>query len=165
MRGLALCLALGLGGLLTAGCSADQQGSPSKRLSNWVTGTDLAASTGQIRTDVAKANSLLGTTKNPDAAHTLCGALLVEVQQANQTLPSPDLQATNLLGSAYESLGAAAHDCYDAVGNPEKQAAFARDRRAGLVSLTEAQLRIEAVLGTRLVIPTVPGSSSTAPGT
>ena len=162
MRAAALCVVLGLSGLLGAGCASDQQGSPSKQLSNWVTGTDFAASTGQIRADVAKATTLQATTENPDAAHTLCGALLVEIQQANQTLPSPDTPTTNLLGASYESLGAAAHDCYDAVGNPAKQTAFANDRRAGLFSLTEAQLRIEAVLGKRLILPSESSPSTTA---
>jgi hypothetical protein len=139
--------ALLAGGLSMAGCAQDAQGTPAQQLEHWVSGTGFQGSTTQVRADVASATRVVATATDPAVVHTVCGVLLVDVEQANANLPTPDLQATSLLGSAYESLGAAAHDCYDVVGSPAKRAAFATARLAGLTSLAEACQRIEAVTG------------------
>jgi hypothetical protein len=159
-RGILLASVV-LVGALSSACASDQMGSAATQLSTWVKGTDFETSTSQIRSDMAKATELVGRTNDPAQAHTLCGVILVEVQAANQNLPSPDIQTTDLLGPAYNALGEAANDCYASVGDPAKQAAFAQHRREGLVGLTEAQLRIESVTGTTLTIVTEPPAATT----
>ncbi len=163
MRRAILLLALVGFGVLASACASDQQGSPATQLSNWVSGTGFATSTDQIQSDVAKATALVGHTEDPAVVHTVCGVLLVEVQAANQNLPSPDAQTTTLLGGAYNALGEAANDCYNSVGNAAKQAAFAQHRRDGLVGLTEARLRIESVTGGKVIVPNLAGSTTTTP--
>jgi hypothetical protein len=131
---------------LSACSGADQQGTPKQQMASWVKGTSYGATVKSLESDVKKATGILAS-GTPNEVHTICGVFLLDVEQANGLLPSPDQQATSLLSHAYESLGAAAHSCFDAPGSPAKRAAFATQKAAGLASLTEATARIEAVLG------------------
>lgn len=161
MKGAGL-LALAAVALLCSACAADEQGSPVTQLTTWVKGTGFEASTAQMRSDIAKADALVGHTDDPLQVHTLCGVILIEIQTANDNLPTPDAQLTAVLGSTYTELGEAANDCFDSVGSAAKQQAFAQHRRAGLIGLAEAQLRIEAVTGPNLTATTTQGSGTTS---
>jgi hypothetical protein len=131
---------------LSACSGADQQGTPQQQMVSWVKGTSYGATAQGLGTDAKKATSILAG-GSPNEVHTICGVFLLDVEQANGMLPTPDQQSTSLLSHAYESLGAAARSCFDAPGSPAKRAAFATQKGAGLASLTEATARVESVLG------------------
>ena len=134
-------------GLAVTGCGgADQQGNPSAQMSSWVQGTSFGGSVTALQADMKKADQVIAAGSAADV-HTVGGVLLLDVEQANSTLPSPDQQATDLLSSAFDNLGAAAHECYDSPGSPAKRVAFAQSREKGLAALTEGVARVEAVLG------------------
>ena len=160
MRFLWAVAALVLAGSVATACGQDELGSPNQQMSTWVRGTAFTDVVGTLRSDVDKAASLLAS--NPAAAqvHTVCGVLLVEVQAANSGLPSPDKTTTPLLSSAYHSLQDAATYCYDAVGNPTSASKFSGARSAGLARLSEAQLEVESLLGTRLHVTTTTSPST-----
>jgi hypothetical protein len=135
--------------VLLASCGAQQQGTPAAQMSSWVKGTSFGQTVRTVQTDAARAREVLasGTTAE---IHTACGVYLVDVEQANGLLPTSDTQASNLLASAYGSLGLAAHDCYDAPGSLTKRASFAAAQAKGLAELSEGVARVEAVLGMSL---------------
>ena len=134
-------------GLAAAGCGgSDQQGSPASQMSAWVSGTSFGTTVNALDADTRHATTVMATGSEA-AIHTVCGVLLLDVEQANGNLPTPDQQSTDLLATAYNNLGAAAHQCYDSPGSPAKQAAFIVSRARGLSALSESVARIEEVLG------------------
>ena len=138
---------------LTA-CSSGSSKTPTQQMQEWVKQTGFTQALGGTRSDLQNANEVVSRGATPAEAHTVCGVLLVGIEASNTELPTPDQTATNLIGKAYETLGAAAHECYDSSGNPAKLAAFQRDRLAGLAELSEGQLRVESVLGAPLIVTT-----------
>ena len=153
-----MLLALLVGGVTASACGASQHATPTQQMTSWVQGTPFAEAVGQIRSDLAKATALLASNPSAAQAHTVCGVLLIEIEAANADLPTPDPTATTLLSGGYEALGAAAHDCYDAVGDPAKAAAFAVDKARGLALLSEGQLQVEAILGRPVDVTTTTGA-------
>ena len=160
MKRLLLAAVVSLCAVGLSACSQDQQGTPAQQMSSWVTGTAFAQTLGTLRADMAKSTLEVASSQSSAAVHTVCGVMLVDVESANSTLPTPDTQATNLLSQAYEKIGAAAHECYDSVGDASKKASFARDRSAGLALLSEGQLQVESVLG-HAVKPTTNDTGTT----
>ena len=137
---LALCT------LATSCAGADRQGTAAQQMTSWVKGTSYGATQRTLIADAKKATAVLSTGSSAEI-HTVCGVFLVDVEQANGVLPTPDQQATDLLSTSYTALGSAAHDCFDAPGSPSKRASFTVDKSKGLAALSEATGRIEAVLG------------------
>ncbi len=141
--------------LVLAGCAGqDRSGSADQQMRSWVNGTNLGATIGTLVGDVQHAASQLHGGGSAAALHTVCGVLLVDTEQANSNLPTPDQSLTTLLSNAYETLGEAGHDCYDAVGNPAKSQAFDAAKAKGLLLLSEAQSRAESILGSVIVTTT-----------
>ena len=111
----AAALALGTALLalsLTSCAGADQQGSPSHRMSVWVSGTGLGGDIGTLIADNARVPK--DVANGTGAVHAACSTLLNDAQMANGSLPSPDPEVTDLLTQAYNLEGAAANECYDA---------------------------------------------------
>jgi len=132
---------------LLAGCAgADQSGTPAQQMTTWVKGTSFGLTARTLQHDAARAAKVV-TSGTPAEVRTACGVYLVDVEQANSVLPTPDVQASGLLAQAYGSLGAAAHSCYAVPSSPPDRATFAKHQAAGLASLSEGTARIEAVLG------------------
>lgn len=97
---------------LTSCAGADQQGSPSHRMSVWVSGTGLGADLGTLIADNARVPK--DVPNGTGAVHAACSTLLNDAQMANGSLPSPDPEVTDLLTEAYNLEGTAANECYDA---------------------------------------------------
>ena len=147
MRRIATSLALvALCGFAASCAGADRQGTAAQQMTSWVKGTSYGATQRTLVADAKKAAVVLST-GTPAEIHTVCGVFLVDVEQANGVLPTPDQQATDLLSTSYTALGGAAHNCFDAPGSPAKRASFAVNKSKGLAALSEATGRIEAVLG------------------
>lgn len=111
----AAALALGTALLalsLTSCAGADQQGSPSHRMSVWVSGTGLGGDIGTLIADNARVPK--DVANGTGAVHAACSTLLNDAQMANGSLPSPDPEVTDLLTQAYNLEGTAANECYDA---------------------------------------------------
>jgi hypothetical protein len=81
--------------------------------------------------------------------HTVCGVLLVDIESANASLPTPDRQTTTLLSSAYTNLGAAANECYNAGPSPAKRLVALSSMAKGLAALSEATARIDVATASK----------------
>ncbi len=132
--------------LLTGCAGADQSGTPAEQMTTWVKGTSFGLTVRTMQQDAARAATVVSS-GTPAEVRTACGVYLVDVEQANSVLPTPDTQASALLAQAYGSLGAAAHSCYAVPSSATARATFAHQQASGLASLSEGTARVEAVLG------------------
>jgi hypothetical protein len=78
--------------------------------------------------------------------HTVCGVLLMESEQANGALPTPDDLVNTLLAKAYGDLGAGANVCYKSGNDPAKRARALSYLSKGVGQLAEASARIRSDL-------------------
>jgi hypothetical protein len=79
---------------------------------------------------------------------TLCGILLLDVQNANNDLPSPNRRATSLLATAYGDLGAGANQCFKATNyHSALMEQSIANRSRGLIALAQATSQFEEVIG------------------
>jgi hypothetical protein len=116
---LAVSLVLVTGTLTLTSCAgADQEGSEPHRMSVWVSGTGFGGDIGTLIADNARVpkDVLNGT----GAVHAACSTLLNDTEMANDELPSPDPEVTDLLTQAYGLEGDAANECYDAGATNKK---------------------------------------------
>ena len=156
----ALLMAAVIGGsCLLAGCAGQEQsGSPSARVSTWVSGAAGGAAIGTVEADSANIDQALAHHDAPAAIKTVCALLTNDAETAIGNLPTPDDQLTNDLNVAYEKGAAAGDDCYNgAAGNASLLKRSAEERLALLPLLTTAVDRIESVTGR------TPSTSTTQP--
>jgi hypothetical protein len=134
---------------LFAGCTpADEVGSAGHRVGTWVQSTQMGQSVGSVLDDAARVTWAVSTHQDIGVIHTVCAVLLDDTEAANDNLPSPDQELTNLLSNAYGVEGSAANNCYDAgTGNAALQAKSARERAAARVGLRRALARVAALTG------------------
>jgi len=131
-------VAVAVSGLLLSACGSV---SASTAMVNWVAQSSYPSTAKAVLADATHAaNALRIPSMSLAQLHTVCGVLLYEVSQANASLPTPDDQASTLLSSAYDDLGAGANLCYrgqrvDALASLAKGASL----------LSEASARIAAV--------------------
>ncbi|MEI6710418.1 MAG: hypothetical protein WCL17_05500 [Actinomycetota bacterium] len=126
-------------GLLLAGCGSIKA---SVALSNWVLQSNFKSAVGTFASDSAIAANNL---RNPKATkadlHTVCAVLYLDAQQANSSLPTPDDQATRLLGKAYNYFSSAANACYDASSLMARPAVL-RELAKATATFSEATARV-----------------------
>ncbi len=126
-------------GLLLAGCGTIKA---SVAMANWVLQSNFKSAVGTFASDSAIAANNL---RNPKATkadlHTVCAVLYLDAQQANSSLPTPDDQATQLLGKAYNYFSAAANSCYDTQSLSARPAVLATLAKAA-ATLSEATARV-----------------------
>lgn len=135
--------ALAASGLLLGACATTQ--SPASALRGWVHQSNFAAGVATLRHDAAHAASALrDASAGPNDLHTVCGVMSVDASSANASLPTPDEQATALLGRAYGLVGAAASRCYDAGDSAARRARALATLQSGLGVLAEATARVTA---------------------
>jgi len=144
VRRLASALAVALVVVLSS-CSSS--GSLADQMRSWVTSTGYGPSTGTLIRDAAKATQVLVEQSGVNSAHTVCAVMLLDAESANGNLPAPDPTATTLLAKAYNALGAAANACYAAPNSPQALSNFQTFKATGLADLSEATLRIGAIIG------------------
>jgi hypothetical protein len=132
--------ALAAASALLAGCTT--QGTAAA-LRSWVSQSSFHSAVSTLRADARHALSVLRDARSaPGLARTVCAVLDVDALSANASLPTPDAEATTLLGRAYDQLGAGANRCYQA-----GRSAAARSSAAGLIergaaTLAEASARV-----------------------
>lgn len=130
-------------GIVLAGCGTV---SLSDAMDKWVTESNFNHTQQGILSDASHAaESLRATSSTPLFLHTVCGVLLLDTEQANASLPTPDNTTTRLLSTAYDDFGAGANLCYRA-GNvsTKRQAALSElEKAAGFYA--EAKARMSAV--------------------
>jgi len=134
--------ALLLAGLALSACGSQ---SPAAALRSWVTQSAFATAVTTLRTDASHALTALGDPATaPNELHTVCGVLNFDAQAANSSLPTPDAQATALLGRAYGEFGAATSLCYGAAHDAAKRARAEAELRGAAAILAEARARLGA---------------------
>jgi hypothetical protein len=77
----------------------------------------------------------------------VCGVLLMDSEQFNSSLPTPDNQATELLSRAFSDFGAGANKCYGAQKNPAARASALSWLSRGMAKLSEGSARIHVATG------------------
>jgi len=130
-------------GLLLSACGSI---SAASAMTSWVTQSGYIANNKQLERDAANAATALeDATSSSAELRTVCAVLDLESEQANSSLPTPDGQATNLLSRAYDTLGAAANECYGARANAASRAKALASLSRGVGGLAEASARITSV--------------------
>lgn len=128
--------------LLSAGLvfSACGSISASTAMIDWVSQSGYVSTAKAVLVDAAHSATALRTVSMSSAQlHTVCGVLLLDLDKANASLPTPDGQASNLLSKAYGDLGAGANQCYRS-----ERAAALLSLAQGAALLSEASARITA---------------------
>lgn len=131
-----------MAGLLLCACGSV---SASTAMGNWTNKNTFLATTRTLRVDASHVAKVLRSKGQPNAVHTVCGVLLVDTQSANDDLPTPDAQATTLLGKAYTNLGAAANTCYKSASEPSLRPSALALLETGTAQLAEATARVASV--------------------
>jgi hypothetical protein len=142
LRSVAVLL---LGGLLLSACGTQSMASA---MTSWVASSSYRANTKQLLGDASKtAGALRIAGESANKLHTVCGVLLVESEQANSALPTPDHLVNTLLSRAYGDLGAAANIGYKSADVPASHARALNYVSKGLGALAEASAQIRSDLG------------------
>ena len=95
---------------------------------------------------VGDVSTALHTLRDPStsapALHTICGVLLIDVESAHASLPTPDDQSTTLLDAAYSLLGGGANTCYTAGSSVKSRARAVSYLTDGMAQLSFAVIRL-----------------------
>ena len=84
-------------------------------MSKWVSQSNYVANNHTLLNDARhSANALRHDSTTTLIFTPVCAVMLLETEQANSALPTPDHQTTTILAKAYNNLGAGANVCYDA---------------------------------------------------
>ncbi len=137
-----------LGVLLIAGLLLSACGTVSlaSAMSKWVSQSNYVANNHTLLNDARhSANALRHNSTTTLDLHTVCAVMLLESEQANSALPTPDHQTTTILAKAYNNLGAGANVCYDAAQSAVKRAKALHYLTQGVAQLSEASARIASV--------------------
>jgi hypothetical protein len=138
-------LALLVAGLLLAACGTVSLATASK---SWVKQSQFYTNLPTLTKDVRNsAHQLQDAHVTANALHTVCGVLLMDSEQFNSSLPTPDNQATSLLSKAFSDFGAGANKCYDAQTNGAARAAALSWLSRGMAELSEGMARINVATG------------------
>ena len=136
-------LALALAGLLFAGCGTTNATTAVK---NWATSSNVVANSATLLLDARHAATTLRVTSSSSVTlHTVCGVLLLQIQQANSSLPTPDAQLTTLLSQTYTSWGQAANECYAAGASRARRQRAVASLTQGAATLSEALARLASI--------------------
>ncbi len=135
-------------------------GTPTQRVSAWVSGSGLGQSIGTVEGDLSRMRVALDEHKSAGVLHTDCGVLTTDAESANTELPSPDNALTDLLSAGYGFAGDAGNDCYDSGGTDAALVAKANRERIEAEAKLGQALNLVAVLTGRPLSTT----TTTQPG-
>ncbi len=132
-------------GLVLAGCGT----TTTKALTvKWMNEANQDKGYHALHADISKTVKYLRAPSSTQAdLHTLCSVLNLEIHGANDHLPTPDTQATELLAQGYDTLATATTQCDEAATNPAKRAAALKNFSQGFGDLYFGMLRLYRVLG------------------
>jgi hypothetical protein len=132
------------GGLLLSACGTQ---SMSTAMKSWTSESSYAANNKTLINDARhSATALRIPTESSNDLHTVCGVMLLESQQANGALTTPDHLVNKLLSNAYGDLGAGAHVCYAAGADSAKRTKALNYLSKGVGLLAEASAQIKSDL-------------------
>jgi hypothetical protein len=118
-------------------------------MKNWISQSNFKENVAQVAVDAKKAvRDLQNASLTKLDLDTICGVLLLETDQVNASLPTPDNQSTSLLSKSYTNVGGGANECYKAGKNKKLRVKALSYLRNGLAELSEAMLRVEVASGT-----------------
>ncbi len=118
-------------------------------MKSWVSESAYVANNKTLINDAKHSATALRTKSAPTSElHTVCAVMLVESEEANSALPTPDHLASSLLAKAYGNLGAGANVCYKAGTSSTKRRRAISDLSLGVAQLAEASARIKSDLTT-----------------
>ena len=118
-------------------------------MKSWVSQSAYVANNMTLINDAKHSARALRTKSAPASElHTVCAVMLVESEEANSALPTPDHLASSLLAKAYGNLGAGANVCYKAGSNAKLRTQAINDLSLGVSQLAEASARIKSDLTT-----------------
>jgi hypothetical protein len=132
-------------------------------MSVWVNGTSFGGDIGILVADNARVPKAV-----PNGAGALradCATLVTDAEAANDELPSPDPEVTDLLTKAYGLEGTAGNECYDA-GSTNKKLLAESSRNAikAEAIYNEVLQRIRTVDGQVPVTTTTAGNTGNSGG-
>ena len=131
---------LALAGVLLAGCGTVTS---TQATASWLHQSDYYANVKVLAADAHKsANALRNAATSSVDLHTLCGVLFNDAGNMEQSLPTPDDQATKLLDRATSLFAHAASTCYSANANALDRASALTLLGEGAASLAEATARL-----------------------
>ena len=132
-------------GVALAGCGT----TTTKALTvKWMNEANQDSGYRSLHADISKTVKYLRAPASTQAElHTLCTVLNLEIHGANDHLPTPDPQATELLAKAYYTLATATTQCDVAATDPAKRAAAIKNFSKGFGDLYFGMLRLYRVLG------------------
>jgi hypothetical protein len=112
---------------------------------SWVTQSAFSSAVSTMRSDARRAvTQLRNASTGPNVLHTVCGVLNVDALSANSSLPTPDDQATTLLGRAYGAFGSGAALCYRAANDALTRTRAIDELERAVATLAEARARVVA---------------------
>lgn len=118
-------------------------------MKSWVSESAYVANNKTLINDAKHSATALRSKSAPTSElHTVCAVMLVESEEANSALPTPDHLASSLLAKAYGNLGAGANVCYKAGSNSKQRTRAINDLSLGVSQLAEASARIKSDLTT-----------------
>jgi hypothetical protein len=118
-------------------------------MKSWVSQSAYVANNKTLINDAKHSATALRAKSAPTSElRTVCAVMLVESEQANSALPTPDHLASSLLAKAYGNLGAGANVCYKAGSSATKRNKAISDLSLGVSQLAEASARIRSDLTT-----------------
>ena len=134
-----------LAGLVLAGVLLGACGtvSSAQATATWLHQSGYYANVKVLASDAQKsAHALRSASTSSVNLHTLCGVLFNDAGNMEQSLPSPDDQATTLLDRATSSLAHGASTCYSAHSSALLRAKALALLNEGAASLAEATARL-----------------------
>jgi hypothetical protein len=136
---------LAISGLLLSGCGT----TTTKALTiKWMNEADQDKAYHSLHADISKTVKYLRAASATQAdLHTLCTVLNLEIHAANDHLPTPDTQATDLLAKGYDTLATATTQCDVAGASPQKRALATASFRSGFGNVYFGMVRLYRVLG------------------
>jgi hypothetical protein len=137
--------ALAACGLLLAACGSQSAAQATK---GWMSSSNYTPNLHILVTDIKNSQSALyDKSSTAKTLLTVCSVLENDTRAANSSLPTPDSQATNELGNAYDVIGNGANFCVGAATNTTAHSEALRFLAIGLSRLNEGTLRLQAVVG------------------
>ncbi len=133
------------GGAFAMACSSQYSGTLAQQVNEWSTMTQFPSEASALQDDYQNFNEL-GAHLAPGVLRTYCDVMVTDALNANQNLPTPDTQVTDLLSDAYNLFGESGRNCLSgANGNTALLGRAQSQRVAGAHQLIKARAVIDAL--------------------
>lgn len=132
---------------LVAGCSTTYSGSTvAQQVSGWSSQTNFPAEARTVQQDMQRVATVVAQ-RTASLIRTDCDVLVTDALIANQNLPTPDTDLTDLLASTYASAATAGRDCLQGAGGDVRLLARSASERAmSATGMVKAMARYDALV-------------------